>query len=54
MLSPINQYLEIFTNLPFAARAPASWLEEMHKGNPTWRGQPNYAVLVRVSTYHFI
>jgi len=28
------------------ARAPASWLEEMHKGNPTWRGQPNYAVLV--------
>ena len=32
--------------MPIAARAPASWLEEMHKGNPTWRGQPNYAVLV--------
>jgi len=28
------------------ARAPGSWLEEMHKGNPRWRGQPNYAVLV--------
>lgn len=28
------------------ARAPASWLNEMHKDNPAWRGQPNYAILV--------
>ena len=28
------------------ARAPKEWLEQMHKDNPTWRHQPNYAVLV--------
>jgi len=28
------------------ARAPASWIAEMHKGNPEWRGQPNFAILV--------
>lgn len=28
------------------ARAPASWLQEMHKGNPDWRLQPNFAILV--------
>ena len=28
------------------ARAPADWLEQMHKDNPTWKHQPNYAILV--------
>jgi len=28
------------------ARAPASWIEEMHKGSPDWRLQPNFAILV--------
>jgi len=28
------------------ARAPQQWLSEMHKNNPSWKTQPNYAVLV--------
>ena len=28
------------------ARAPAHWLAEMHRGQPGWGHQPNYAVLV--------
>ena len=28
------------------ARAPQQWLSEMHKNNPDWKTQPNYAVLV--------
>jgi len=28
------------------ARAPQNWLEEMHKNNPEWKTQPNYAILV--------
>jgi len=28
------------------ARAPERWLREMHKKEPEWRNQPNYAVLV--------
>ena len=28
------------------ARAPQDWLEQMHKDNPSWRHQPNYAILV--------
>ena len=28
------------------ARAPQQWLSEMHKNNPDWKYQPNYAVLV--------
>lgn len=28
------------------ARAPQDWLSEMHKNNPEWKSQPNYAVLV--------
>jgi len=28
------------------ARAPQDWLDEMHKNNPGWKSQPNYAVLV--------
>lgn len=28
------------------ARAPAHWLAEMHRGQPGWGQQPNYAVLV--------
>ena len=29
-----------------SARAPAHWLAEMHRGQPGWGHQPNYAVLV--------
>lgn len=28
------------------ARAPATWISEMHKGSPDWKDQPNYAILV--------
>jgi len=28
------------------ARAPANWIQEMHKNNPSWQQQPNYAILV--------
>lgn len=28
------------------ARAPERWIEEMHKGSPEWKGQPNFAILV--------
>ena len=28
------------------ARAPHTWIQEMHKNNPTWQHQPNYAMLV--------
>ena len=28
------------------ARAPDTWIQEMHQNNPTWQHQPNYAMLV--------
>jgi len=39
-------YRGVIIGWDLRARAPDQWLREMHKKEPEWRNQPNYAVLV--------
>jgi len=39
-------YRGVIIGWDLEARAPQDWLSEMHKNNPAWRTQPNYAILV--------
>ena len=39
-------YRGVITGWDEQARAPKEWIASMHKDNPGWTTQPNYAMLV--------
>jgi len=39
-------YRGVIIGWDLEARAPQDWLKEMHANNPSWKTQPNYAILV--------